>query len=50
MKIKIQPKQHYQAKMTPEELQEHLKMKRSGASKTNNGKAYQRRPKHRNAA
>ena len=50
MKIKIQPKQHYQAKMTSEELQEHLKMKRSGASKTKNGKAYQRRPKHRNAA
>lgn len=42
MKIKIQPKQHYQAKMTPEELQAHLKMKRSGASKTKNGKAYQR--------
>ena len=50
MKIKIKVKQHYQAKMTAEELQEHLKMKRSGASKTKNGKAYQRRPKHRNAA
>jgi len=50
MKIKIQPKQHYQAKMTSEELQAHLQMKRSGASKTKNGKAYQRRPKHRNAA
>ena len=48
MKIKIQPKQHYQSKMTHEELQEHLKMLRRGASTTKNGKAYQRRPKHKN--
>ena len=47
IKIKIQPKQHYQAKMTPDELQEHLKMCRLGSSKTKNGKAYQRYPKHR---
>ena len=46
MKIKIQPKQHYQAKMTPEELQEHLKMCRNGASQTKNGKDYHRREKH----
>ena len=50
MKIKIQPKQHYQAKMSSEELQAHLQMKRSGSSKTKNGKAYQRHPKHRNTA
>jgi len=30
----FQPKQHYQAKMTPDELQEHLKMCRLGASRT----------------
>ena len=50
IKIKIQPKQHYQAKMTPDELQEHLKMCRIGSSKTKNGKAYQRHPKHRKIA
>lgn len=33
-KITIQPKQHYQAKMMPDELQEHLKMCRRGASRT----------------
>lgn len=47
IKLKIQPKQHYQAKMTPDELQEHLKMCRSGASKTKNGKAYSRKDKHK---
>lgn len=30
----FQPKQHYQTKMTPDELQEHLKMCRLGASRT----------------
>lgn len=30
----FQPKQHYQAKMTPDELQEHIKMCRLGASRT----------------
>ena len=30
----FQPKQHYQAKMTPDELQEHLKMCRLGTSRT----------------
>ena len=33
-KVVVQPKQHYQAKMTPDELQEHLKMCRLGASRT----------------
>ena len=47
IKLKIQPKQHYQAKMTPDELQEHLKMCRSGTSKTKNGKAYSRKDKHK---
>ena len=50
IKIKVQPKQHYQAKMTPDELQEHLKMCRIGSSKTKNGKAYQRHSKHRKIA
>lgn len=50
MAIKIQPKQHYQSKMDSEELQSYLKMKRSGASKTKNGKAYQRHAKHKKAA
>lgn len=45
--IKIQPKQHYQAKMTPDELQAHLKMKRNGASTTKNGKKYTRKEKHK---
>lgn len=44
--IKIQPKQHHEAKMSPEELQEYLKMCRRGASATKNGKAYKRRSKH----
>ena len=46
MKIIIKPKQHYQCKMSPNELQEHLKMKRRGASSTKNGRHYQRRDKH----
>ncbi len=46
MKIIIQPKQHHESKMTPDELQEHLKMCRSGASATKNGKRYIRKPKH----
>ena len=33
-KGKIQPKQHYQAKMTPDELQEHIKMCLLGSSRT----------------
>ena len=33
-KVVVQPKQHYQSKMTPDELQEHLKMCRLGASRT----------------
>lgn len=33
-KVVVQPKQHYQTKMTPDELQEHLKMCRLGASRT----------------
>ena len=47
MKIVIKPKQHYQAKMSPEELQAHLQMARTGASKTKNGKAYRRHEKHK---
>ena len=46
MKIIIQPKQHHESKMTPNELQKHLKMCRNGASATKNGRAYQRKPKH----
>ena len=44
----FQPKQHYQAKMTPDELQEHLKMCRLGASrtKTKKGKRLQAETKH----
>ena len=38
MKITVTPVQHYQAKMTPAELQEHLKMRNRGASKTKNKK------------
>jgi len=38
MKVIVQPVQHYQAKMTPAELQEHLKMRSRGASKTKNKK------------
>lgn len=48
IKIAVQPKQHYQTKMTTDELQEHLKMCRTGASATKNGRAYQRHPKHKN--
>ena len=47
MKILIQPKQHYQAKMSPDELQAHLNMKRAGASCTKNGKRYRRHAKHK---
>lgn len=47
MKIVIQPKQHHELPMTKEELQEHLKMKRRGASQTKNGKAYTRHNKHK---
>ena len=47
-KVVVQPKQHYQAKMTPDELQEHLKMCRLGASrtKTKKGKRLQAETKH----
>ena len=50
MKIIIPPKQHYQAKMSPDELQTHLNMKRAGASCTKKWKTLyttcktQRRP------
>lgn len=47
MKIKIKPRQHHESKMTPDELQEHIKMMQRGASMTKNGKAYRRKPKHR---
>ena len=47
-KVVVQPKQHYQAKMSPDELQEHLKMCRLGASrtKTKKGKRLQAETKH----
>ena len=48
MHIVIQPKKHHELPMKKEELQEHLKMKRRGASKTKNGKAYTRKNKHKN--
>lgn len=38
MKVIIKAVQHYEAKMTPDELQEHLKMRSRGASKTKNKK------------
>lgn len=38
MKVTVKPVQHYEAKMTPAELQEHLKMRNRGASKTKNKK------------
>ena len=47
MNIIIQPKQHHESKMTHDELQEHLKMCRNGASTTKNGKRYIRKPKHK---
>lgn len=46
MTVTIKLKQHYQSKMSPEELQEHLKMKRNGASTTKNGKLYKRKDKY----
>lgn len=48
MKIVIKPKQHHESKMTPDELHNHQNMLRSGASTTKNGRAYVRKPKHRN--
>ena len=48
MKVIITPVQHYQAKMTPAELQEHLKMRNRGASKTKNKKGlHPRQMKHK---
>lgn len=47
MKIIIKQRQHYQSKMTPDELQAHLQMARTGASKTKNSKAYRRHDKHK---
>ena len=38
MKIIVKPIQHYEAKMTPDELQEHLKMRNRGSSKTKSKK------------
>ena len=42
-KMKITVKPTYKYKMDSEELQNHLKMKRSGASRTQNGRAYNRK-------
>lgn len=48
MKIIVKPVQHYQAKMTPAELQEHLKMRNCGASKPKNKKGmHPRQMKHK---
>lgn len=48
MKVIVTPVQHYQAKMTPDELQEHLKMRNRGASKTKNKKGmHPRQHKHK---
>lgn len=48
MKVIVTPVQHYQAKMTPAELQEHLKMRNRGASKTKNKKRlHPRQMKHK---
>ena len=47
MKITIKPKQHYQSKMTPEELQNYIKAKAIGSGVTKNGKAYRRHDKHK---
>lgn len=38
MKVIVKAVQHYESKMTPDELQEHLKMRSRGASKTKNKK------------
>lgn len=45
--IKIKPKQHHQSRMTSEELQEYLKMCKTGSSQTKNGKRYTRKQKHK---
>lgn len=47
MKIKIKVKQHHESKMTPEELQSHLKSMRNGVATHKNKKAYTRKPKHK---
>lgn len=41
MKVKVKPT--YKYKMSPEELQSYLNMKRSGASKTKNARVYDRK-------
>lgn len=41
MKITVKPS--YKYKMSPEELQEFLKMKKCGASKTKNARVYNRK-------
>ena len=48
MKVIIKAVQHYESKMTPAELQEHLKMRSRGASKTKNKKGmHPRQMKHK---
>lgn len=48
MKVIVKAVQHYQAKMTPAELQEHLKMRNRGASKTKSKKRmHPRQHKHK---
>jgi hypothetical protein len=48
MKVIVKAVQHYESKMTPDELQEHLKMRSRGASKTKNKKGlHPRQHKHK---
>lgn len=46
--VKVKPKAAHEAKMSPEELHNHLNMVRTGSSKTKNGRAYTRKRKHKN--
>lgn len=48
MKLKIKPSYKYKIG-SQEEMQLFLHMKRKGASKTKNAKAYSRKEKHRNS-
>lgn len=45
--VRVKPKAAHEAKMSPEELHNYLNMKRTGSSKTKNGRAYTRKRKHK---
>ena len=45
--VKVKPKGAHEAKMSSEELHNYLNMARTGSSKTKNGKAYNRKRKHK---